>query len=158
MDQSEQLYQQFTELYMQNLNLTEGMTVPSLANYTITEMHILQRIQEIDAPNITKLASSLHISKGAVCKNVKKLLKKGDIDSYMKAKNKKEIYYKLTPQGIEHCMEHSERREKSVERDLQFFRSLPAEEINTVSSFLTKFLDYLSGFTSNEPLDTEDLL
>lgn len=153
MDQFEYLYQQFTELYMQNLNLTEVMTQPLLENYTITETHLLQKINEMEDPNTTRLASSMHISKGAVCKNIKKLQKKGDIDSYMKSTNKKEIYYRLTPKGLDLYEEHNIRRQKSVFRDLQFFHSLPAEEVQAVSSFLTKFIDYLETCTAGENAD-----
>ena len=65
-----------------------------LTDYTYTEMHTIDAIGKIENPNVTKIALNLNLSKAAISKIIKKLIKKKSIEIYKSPDNKKETYYK----------------------------------------------------------------
>ena len=64
-----------------------------LNDYSISEMHCVDYIGKIDKPNVTKLSALLNVTRGGVSKIIKKLMKKGTVESFTSETNKKEIYY-----------------------------------------------------------------
>lgn len=77
---------------------------PVLTNYSITEMHCIEHIKKIKNPNVTKLSASLRITRGGVCKIIKRLCAKSAVSPYRLDENKKEIYYTLTETGEKYSL------------------------------------------------------
>jgi len=69
------------------------------SEYQVSEIHCIELIGKMDDANSTKLSEAIYMTKGAVSKIIKKLLRYGAIEYYQKPKNKKKIYYKLTALG-----------------------------------------------------------
>ena len=53
-------------------------------------MHCIEHIKKIKNPNVTKLSASLRITRGGVCKIIKRLCAKSAVSSYRLDENKKE--------------------------------------------------------------------
>ena len=114
-----------------------------LTDYSISEMHCVDYIGKIDMPNVTKLAALLNVTRGAVSKIIKKLLKKGAIESYTVENNKKEIYYKLTPTGEDVFDAHEKMHENWYCKDVEYLEQIDGKNLEIVAEFLEKYNKYL---------------
>jgi len=93
--------------------------------------------------NVTKLAESLYMTRGAISKMTKKLMEKGLIESYQKPDNKKEIYFRLTEQGLRIYKVHEELHKSFQERDKAVFEQISDEQFDSVISFVEKYCRHL---------------
>lgn len=143
MSYSELLLYQFAELYEKQDVLTKLTSREFLHSYGYSEIHCIDLIGKLEHPNATKLSVNLSMTRSAVSKITKKLLKNGDVISYQNEDNKKEIYYKLTEKGRLLFDEHFRRHSEWEQRDKQFFEKLDDKELQTVSKFLSEFNKYL---------------
>ena len=62
-----------------------------LEGYTPSEVHCIEAIKNIQDPNVKKISDEMFMTRGAISKLTKKLIKKNAIESYRKSENKKEI-------------------------------------------------------------------
>lgn len=143
MDADLELLELFSEFYEKQDVVQKLSTRPFIHDYGHSELHCLEAIGRRENPNVTFLAQKLALTRGAASKIVKKLLNRGDIDSYQLAANKKEIYYRLTERGREAAAAHERRHRIWLERDLGFLRSIAPEDKKIIFSFLRKFNKYL---------------
>lgn len=67
------------------------------------------------------------MTRGAISKMAKKLIKKGIIESYQKPDNKKEIYFRLTEQRQRVYNLHEELHKEFQERDKVIFEQVTEE-------------------------------
>ncbi len=88
----------------------------SLRGYKSSEVHCIDYIGRNADSNVTKLAESFYMTRGAISKLTKKLIKKGVIQSYQKPDNKKEIYFRLTEPGKAIYKIHEELHKEFRER------------------------------------------
>jgi len=151
MNREEQVITSMGDLYnkigwLNRLKLEESFKDDRLISYKYSEISCIEYIGKNTDANVTKLAESLHMTRGALSKMTKKLIKKGVIESYRKTDNKKEIYFRLTGQGKTVYDIHEEMHRRFIERDKVVFERVAEEEI----SFLLKFLEKYSSH-----LDTE---
>ena len=63
----------------------------SLKSYKAFEAHCIEYIGKNADSNVTKLAESFYVTRGAISRMAKKLIKKGIVESYQKPNNKKSI-------------------------------------------------------------------
>ena len=75
----------------------------------------------------------------------KKLLAKGLIEKYTLETNKKEVYFRLTDQGMLLFEEHDKRHKRWEKRDMEFLARYSKEEVGTVYKFMQEFNDYLEN-------------
>lgn len=122
---------------------------PLLIDYTVTEMHCIERIGKIQNPNVTKLSHELHLTRGGISKLVKKLIKKNAIEAYSSDDNKKEIYYKLTESGMEIFEAHEKLHKKWNNKDKEFFKQFNKEEVEFAINFIQKYTDHLKRTLTN---------
>ena len=111
----------------------------TLAGYDNSELNCLDAIGRREHPNVTALAETMRMTKGAVSKILRKLSEKGAVEPYQLGANRQKIYYRLTDSGRVLFEAHHERHRRWEERELTFFRSLPEEEQTAALRFFTDY-------------------
>lgn len=115
----------------------------ALKDYKPSEVHCIEYIGNNDDVNVTKMAEVFFMTRSAMSKTAKKLMAKGAIESYQKAENKKEIYFKLTEKGQEAFNIHEKLHKEFRKRDSLVFKELSAEEFICINSFIEKYQRHL---------------
>ena len=115
----------------------------SLKGYKPSEVHCIEYIGRNIDSNVTKLAESFFMTRGAISKLTKKLIEKGLIESYQKQDNKKEIYFRLTEQGKVIYKIHEELHQEFRERDKAVFEKVTDEQFDSMLSFVEKYSNHL---------------
>lgn len=115
----------------------------SLKGYKPSEVHCIEYIGRNIDSNVTKLAESFYMTRGAISKLTKKLIEKGLIESYQKQDNKKEIYFRLTEQGKAIYKIHEELHQEFRERDKAVFEKVTDEQFDTMLSLVEKYSNHL---------------
>ncbi|WP_225353112.1 MarR family transcriptional regulator [Secundilactobacillus paracollinoides] len=67
-----------------------------LAGYKPAEVHTIEFIGNHPDANVTIIANAMYVTRGAVSKMTRRLMKNALIERYQKPDNKKEIYFRLT--------------------------------------------------------------
>ena len=116
-----------------------------LVGYKPSEIHCIAYIGENEDSNVTKLAESFDVTRGAVSKLTKKLIKKGLIESYQKPNNNKEIYFQLTEHGKAIYDVHEEIHEEFKDRDQSFFEQVTEEQLDVILGFAEKYNMHLDA-------------
>ncbi len=114
-----------------------------LKDYSISEMHCIDNIERIENANVTKISQEMNITKGGISKLLKKLLKRGVIETYTIQTNKKEIYYRLTPAGKEVFSAHEKMHQDWYSKDEDFFKQFDKKEIQTAERILAQYNELL---------------
>lgn len=145
MNKEEQVIMGFRELLnkMDLLNMFKMKDI--LKSYKPSEVHCIEFIGNNSDPNVTKLAESFYVTRGAISKITKKLIKKGIIESYRKPENKKEIYFRLTEQGKVINKVHEEMHEEFQKRDKAVFEQVTDEQFDIMLGFLEKYSGHLDA-------------
>jgi DNA-binding MarR family transcriptional regulator len=113
---------------------------------TFLEVHCIDLIEEkMEDPNVTKLSKTLHVTRGAISKTIKKLIEDGAIEKYQKPENKKEIYYKLTPVGKNIYFELEKMHSNRIERDREYFSQLSDIEKDQLIKILNKIYGQIAS-------------
>ena len=112
--------------------------------YTFSEMHTIDYIGKHKKANVTKISEHLKMTRGAISKITKRLLKNDHIESYKVATNKKEIYYNLTSKGKKLFKEHDEIHIKFNQIDSEYFSNIDEELLESFNTILSGYSDYLS--------------
>ena len=73
-----------------------------------SEMHMIDQIGDHPEMNITELAKSAGVTKGAISQTVTKLEKKGVVTRYKGADNEKEVFLQFTDIGRDIYKKHKE--------------------------------------------------
>ncbi|MFR6016928.1 MAG: MarR family transcriptional regulator [Paraclostridium sordellii] len=117
----------------------------SLKEYKSSEVHCIEYIGSNVDTNVTKLSEYFYMTRGAMSKLTKKLIKKGVIESYQKPDNKKEIYFRLTEQGKEVYKTHEKLHKEFQERDKAIFEQVTEEQFDSMLNFIEKYSSHLDG-------------
>lgn len=143
MNNEERLNKGFRDLYNKMLLLNKDKMEDSLKGYKSSEVHCVEYIGKNADSNVTKLAESFYMTKGAISKLTKKLIEKGLIESYQKPDNKKEIYFRLTGQGEVIFNIHEELHKEFQERDKAVFEQVTEEQFQSMLSFVENYNRHL---------------
>ncbi|MDP4093105.1 MAG: MarR family transcriptional regulator [Bacillota bacterium] len=152
MNKEEQLIMGFRDLYNKTVFINRKME-ESLKGYKSSEVHCIEYIERNRDSNVTKLAESFYVTRGAISKITKKLMRKGIIESYQKPDNKKEIYFRLTEQGKEVYKIHEELHKEFRERDKAIFEQVTEEQFNTMLDFVEKYSRHLDSEIKKQGMD-----
>ncbi|MGL4697171.1 MarR family transcriptional regulator [Enterococcus larvae] len=142
MDKEERLRTGARELYKKMGWINKKMEV-SLKGYTSSEVHCLEYIENTVDPNVTKLADFFYMTRGAMSKMTKKLMKKGVVESYQKPDNKKEIYFRLTKKGKEVYRIHENLHQEFHDRDKIVFDQITDEQFDNILQFIESYNQHL---------------
>ena len=146
MNKEEQVLMNFRELFNKMAWLNKFKMEDSLKGFKSSEVHYIEHIGRNLDSNVTKLADSFYMTRGAISKMTKKLVKRGIIESYQKPDNRKEIYFRLTEQGTEIYKLHENLHKEFQERDKVVFEHITEAELDSMLEFVKKY---------NKHLDTE---
>ena len=145
MNKDEQVIMGLRELFNKMAWLNKFKMEDSLKGYKSSEVHYIECIGRNVDSNVTKLAESLYMTRGAISKMTKKLIEKGIIESYQKLDNKKEIYFRLTEQGKVINKVHEELHKEFQERDKDVFEQVTEEQFDSMLSFVEKYSNHLDA-------------
>jgi len=145
MDKAEQVIRGFWDVLNKLIWLNKLKMEESLKGYTPSEVHCIDYIGKNVDSNVTKLAESFHMTRGAASKLTKKLIKKGLVESYQKPDNKKEIYFRLTEQGEVIYKIHEGLHKEIQERDKPVFEQVTEEQFDNMLSFVEKYSKHLDA-------------
>jgi len=143
MNKEELIMMSFRELFNKMAWLNKFKMEDSLKGFKSSEVHYIEHIGRNLDSNVTKLAESFYMTRGAISKMTKKLEKKGLIESYQKPDNRKEIYFRLTAQGQEIYKLHEKLHKEFQERDKVVFEHVTEEEIDSMLDFVKKYNNHL---------------
>ncbi len=153
MNKEEQVIMGFRELLNKMGALNKVKMKDSFKDYKSSEVHCIEYIGENVDSNVTKLAESFYVTRGAISKLTKKLIKKGIIESYQKPDNKKEIYFRLTSQGKAINKVHEDLHKEFQERDKVVFEQVTEEEYDIMLSFAEKYSRHLDAEIKKQGVD-----
>ncbi|OIK08324.1 MarR family transcriptional regulator [Bacillus sp. MUM 13] len=145
MNKEDQLIMNFRDLFNKMAWLNKGKMEDHLRGNKPSEVHCIEAIEKNGDTNLTKLAESLYMTRGAISKLTKKLIKKDLIESYQKPDNKKEIYFRLTEQGRDIYNIHEELHKEFRERDKDVFEQVTEEQFDSMLSFVEKYSRHLDA-------------
>ena len=145
MNKEEQVIMGFRDLLNKMTSLNKPKMEDSLKGYKSSEVHCIEYIGRNVDSNVTKLAESFYMTRGAISKMTKKLIKKGVIESYQKPENKKEIYFRLTEQGLVIYKVHEKLHNEFEERDRAVFEQVTEAQFDSILSFMEKYNSHLDS-------------
>jgi DNA-binding MarR family transcriptional regulator len=153
MNKEEQVIMGFRDVYNKMVFLNKFKMEDSLKGYKSSEVHCIEYIGRNVDSNVTKLAESFYMTRGAISKLTKKLIKKGIIESYQKPDNKKEIYFRLTSQGKVIYKIHEELHKEFRERDKAVFEQVTEEQFDFMLRFVEKYSRHLDAEIKKQGVD-----
>ncbi|AYD40440.1 MarR family transcriptional regulator [Clostridium fermenticellae] len=145
MNKEEQVITSFRNLLNKRASLDKFKMKDKFKGYKSSEVHCIEYIGRNVDSNVTKLAESFYMTRGAISKITKKLIKKGAIESYQKTDNKKEIYFRLTGQGKEIYEIHEKLHKEFQERDKVVFDKITDEQFDSVLNFVEEYSRHLDA-------------
>ena len=145
MNKEEQVIMGVRDLFNKMVWLNKFKMEESLKAYKSSEVHCIEYIGSNADTNVTKLSEYFYMTRGAMSKLTKKLIKKGVIESYQKTDNKKEIYFRLTEQGKEVYKTHEKLHKEFQERDKAIFEQVTEEQFDSMLNFIEKYSSHLDG-------------
>lgn len=153
MNKEEQIEISFRELLNKKYLLEKFRMESSLKDYKHSEVHCITYIGRNADSNVTKLAESFYMTRGAISKLTKKLIKKGLIESYQKPDNKKEIYFELTEQGKAIYKIHDDLHKEFQKRDKAVFEQITDKQFDSILSFVEKYNHHLDAEINKQGVD-----
>ena len=115
----------------------------SLRGYNNSELHIIAAIGDLEQPNVTSLAEHMGMTRGGICKNIKKLTEAGLISSYQRDGNVKNIYYRLTDAGKSVYEKHAEAHKAWLVRDMAFMEGFSDKQLEQVTDFMKQYIKHI---------------
>lgn len=145
MNREEQIEMSFRDLLNKKASLEKVKMKDRLKGYKPSEVHCIEYIGRNADSNVTRLAESFYVTRGAISKITKKLIKKGAVESYRKQDNKKEIYFRLTGQGKAVYKIHEELHKEFQERDRAVFEQITEGQFDGMLLFVEKYGRHLDA-------------
>lgn len=134
------LMREFLEKQDMLNKLTENS---KLNSFGYSDIHTIRAIEDLDKPNVTAIAETLKMTRGAISKICRKLQEKELIESYRMPGNMQKVFFRLTPSGKELYNAHEDRHILWEKRDLDFLSRFDKDELSGISDFMKRYNDYL---------------
>lgn len=130
--------------YMEKQEILSKLTEDEkLHGYNYSEIHTIAAIGDLSEPNVTGIANYMNVTRGAISKITKKLLKQKMIEAYQIDGNKQKIFFKLTEDGQFLYEEHKKRHNLWIKRDEAFVKRFDKETVANIEKFMFAFNEYL---------------
>ncbi|MDD7795176.1 MarR family transcriptional regulator [Clostridium sp. 'White wine YQ'] len=153
MNKEEQVKINFRNLFNKMTWLNKLKMEDHFKGFNSSEVHCIEFIGRNADSNVTKLAESFYMTRGAISKMTKKLIQKGVIESYQKPDNKKEIYFSLTEQGQEIYNVHEKLHREFQERDKVVFEHVTEEQLDSMLRFMETYSNHLDEEIKKQGID-----
>lgn len=124
-----------------------------LQGYTPSELHCIDYIEKNRNCNVTKLSDAFFMTRSAISKLSKKLIKKNLIESYQKPDNKKEVYFRLTDSGKKLYDLHEKAHTQLHERDKDILDNIGNDEFLSIMDFIHQYSQHLDKEIENLGVD-----
>ena len=145
MNREEQIMRSLTGLVDKWTWLNQIKMEERLKGNKPSEVHCIEYIERNADSNVTKLAGSSYMTRGAISKMTRKLMQKGIIESYQKPDNKKEICFRLTGRGKAIYKVHEKLHKEFQERDKAVFEQVTDEQFDSMLSFAAQYSRHLDA-------------
>ena len=145
MNKAEQVVGEFRDLVNKMEWLNKQKMEKSLKGFKSSEVHCIEYVAKHKDSNVTKLAESFYMTRGAISKLTRKLTEKGVIESYQKPDNKKEVYFRLTPEGEAVNRIHEELHKEFQKRDEEVFAGTSDEQYENMLLFARRYSCHLDS-------------
>lgn len=143
MDAQQQFRASLTTLLDKITLLSKSQLETQLKGFKPAEVHTIEFIGKHQDVNVTKIADAMFVTRGAVSKLTKRLMARELIERYQKPDNKKEIYFRLTPQGRGVFLTHEQLDKEFQQRDQPVFDQTDPVQLQTVLAFLDRYNQHL---------------
>ncbi|MFV0559455.1 MAG: MarR family transcriptional regulator [Enterococcus sp.] len=143
MDQEEQLAVAIRQLFDKMAWLNKATMEERLKGYADSEVHCIEAIGLMKDPNVTRIAEFVYMTRGAISKLTKRLIKKELIESYQKKENKKEIYFRLTEKGQSIFAIHAQLHKEFRKRDKPIFDQITDDQRAEIQEFIALYGEHL---------------
>ena len=137
------LLNQFAEFLEKQDMLSKLTENEKLHSYGYSEIHVIAAIGDLEEPNVTALAKTLRLTKGAVSKITKRLISSNVIEAYTIPDNRQKIFYRLLEKGRFLYEEHEKMHKLWLERDRQFLSQFTELQLEEFSKFMSSYNGYL---------------
>jgi DNA-binding MarR family transcriptional regulator len=107
-----------------------------------SERHMLDKIGDNPDMNVTDLALTVGVTKGAISQMVRKLEDKGVVRRYKRNTNDKEVFIELTKAGRDIYQKHKEVNEETMRPLHEELKKYPDEKVE----FLVTMFKWFDGF------------
>ena len=145
MTKEEQIITSFRSLVNKMASLNKFKMKDRLHGYQSSEVHCIEYIGKSADANVTKLAQTFYVTRGAISKLTKKLMEKGLIESYQKPSNKKEVYFRLSKQGKEIHKIHMNLHKEFQKRDKVVFAQVTEKQFDAMLRFAEMYSNHLDA-------------
>lgn len=145
MDRRQQLMSELLDVCNEIIWLNKPELEEVLKGYSLSEIELIEHVELIPEANVTKLAAASYMTRGAISKLAKKLMKKEVLESYQNEENKKEIYFRLTAEGKKINHIHQQLHQSFLERDKEVFAPMTDDEFDTIFRFIGRYRDHLKA-------------
>ncbi len=156
MNKKDQIIAGVRDLYNKMVFLNKFKMEDSFKGYKSSEIHCIEYIGENADSNVTKLAESFYMTRGAISKIARKLIEKGDIESYQKPENRKEIYFRLTGKGEAIYKVHEGLHREFQERDKAVFDEITEEQLDVMLGFVERYRSHLDAEIKKQGAEMPD--
>ncbi|RJX41769.1 MarR family transcriptional regulator [Paenibacillus pinisoli] len=119
----------------QFFNIAERTAIEKLPQ-NLTTIHVLDCIGHHEPINNTGIAEKMNLSKASITKIGNKLLEEGFVKRTQMNDNKKEMYFRLSPQGKKIFDLHERLHELEAERFYRFLDKYSDEQLKVIHQFL----------------------
>lgn len=143
MDKEALLSEQVADLYNKLSWLNRLKLADQLKGMNPSEVHLIEAIEKYPELNMTGLAEHFYLTKGAVSKIVRKLVKKEMITGYHKPANKKEIFFKLTAKGRRVFAIHERLDQEFRDRDQVVYDEISDADFQKLLHFVELYNQHL---------------
>ena len=145
MSREEQAIGNFRDLFNKMAWLNKLKMKDCLGEYKPSEVHCIEYIGKNEDANVTKLAESFYMTRGAISKLTKKLINSDLIESYQKPDNKKEVYFRLKEKGLEIFVIHEALHKEFRDRDKAVFEDISEKQFDDMLNFIEKYSNHLDS-------------
>lgn len=145
MNKEEQVMLRFRELFNKLTWLNKLKMEDALREHTPSEVHCIEYIGNHEDANVTRLAETFYMTRSAISKITKKLIEKGLIESYQRPENKKEIYFRLTPEGEAVRRIHDDLHDEFRKRDRAVFDPITEQQFDGMLRFIEQYSEHLDA-------------
>nr|WP_229522422.1 MarR family transcriptional regulator [Paenibacillus monticola] len=105
----------------------------------ITAIHVIDCVGRHEPINSTAIAEKMELSKASITKIGNKLLEDGLVKRTQMNDNKKEIYFRLTPEGKKIFYLHEQLHQVEAERFFRFLDKYSDGELKVIQHFLQDY-------------------
>jgi len=137
------LHEQRMELELKEIRKMVELQQLNNVPGNLSTIHVLDCIGDHEPINHSAIAEKLKLSKASITKISKKLLELELIYRTQLNDNRKEVYFRLTPQGKQLFEMHRAMHEAEEQRFIRFLDHYSESELHTIFKFFQRMARYM---------------